>query len=324
MEYQMGQQLERLKKLARTDRMRRLRTVRDFLEIPPSEVARCLRTFRAWIERGQVALSDAQRDGKDPSNLGLEEFAWIVRADPTTHRPAAPYAATTDIRELGLRPSAMHKLRELNLYALEDFTESSEDELLAVADVGAATIAQIREYLHQIGLDFRPSRHPVRRALMAAKISRLLPAVARNVADDAAIAELGLRPPTVRRCLEKGICTVGELRQLTLRELWSFFGSKTILEVIETLWSVGLELVSQPTQLEKWKFGAVRKEQLQYPADDACVLELQPWLGAPCHTLKKWQASKLWARHVQSPRQAAYMSAGSDHPPGRASSIISA
>ncbi|CAN7782811.1 hypothetical protein LJR175_008246 [Variovorax sp. LjRoot175] len=266
---------------------RRFRVVRDFLEVPPAEVGACLRAFQDWIERGQDVRAAARREGVDPLGLELTEFTWLARAEPSAQRPAVPYPAIADIRDLGLRPSAMHKLRELNLYALEDFTQVSEDELLAVPDVGRSTVVQIRSYLHRIGLDFRESNRPGRRALQRAKIARLLPAHERNVSDESSVSELGLKPATVSRCLEKGITTIGSLRNMPLRDIWICFGEKSVLELVETLQSVGLELASRPNQLEKWRYKAIRTEKLQPPAEDAPTAELAPWLGAASESLQR-------------------------------------
>jgi hypothetical protein len=56
----------------------------------------------------------------------------------------------------------MHELRTHNLHALEDFTQASENELMARPRVGRATIVQIHSYLQALGLDFKPTPHPGR------------------------------------------------------------------------------------------------------------------------------------------------------------------
>lgn len=266
---------------------RTFRSVADFLAVPPTEIGACLSTFQAWLLKAHELRAIAQREGRDFSKLDLNEFTWHARAEPSADRPTVPYPATTPIGELGLRPSAMWKLRELNLYALEDFTQASEDELLRVPDVGAATVAQIRTYLQAIGLDFRPPQNPWLRADHRAKLAIRLPASERLIADSSEICDLGLRPPTVWKCMQKGIGTVGALRTTTLRDLWIGFGKKTVLEFVETLEAVGMELASKPSQLEKWRYDAIRPESLVPPADSASVLELQPWLGSICELLER-------------------------------------
>ena len=204
---------------------------------------------------------------------------YLTREDRTRYQQI--------IGKLGLRPSAMWKLRELNLYALEDFTQASESELLAVPDVGRSTVAQIRSYLHAIGLDFRPAQNPIARAMQRSQVAHSTPAAQRQVDDSSNIADLGLRPNTVWKCIQKEITTVGKLREAALRDLWIDFGEKTVLELVETLEAVGLELASKPGQLEKWRYKAIRPEKLQAPGDNSSVLELQPWLGAICEHLQR-------------------------------------
>lgn len=264
-----------------------MRSLGDFVNLPPSEVAMCLRAFRDWIERGQSLRAAAQHEGIEPTQLAFSEFCWHTRDEPSAHPPAGHYEPTTDTRHLGLRPSAMYRLRELNLYALEDFTDASEDELLAVPDVGRATVNQIRGHLQAIGLDYRPSKNARTRANVASSAARKLPPAQRTVTDDSPIAHLGLRTATLRRCLDKGLATVGALRSNSLRDLWISFGAKSVLELVETLELVGLDLASKPSQLEKWRYQAVRKETLTYPVDDAPVAELEPWLGSACGLLQK-------------------------------------
>lgn len=266
---------------------RTLRSVSDFLSVPPAEIRGCLRSFEDWLHKCHALRGAAVRDGVDPAGMDFTEFTWHAREEPSAHRPAAPYAATTEIEDLGLRPSAMHKLREQNLYALEDFTQASEDELLATPDVGRSTVVQIRSYLHALGLDFKPSPHPGRRAVERAKIAMRLPAKERRLTDESPISDLGLKPATVSRCLEKQIATVGDLRNMSLRDIWIRFGEKSVQEIMSTLDAVGLELVSKPTQLEKWRHHAISKEQLQLPGDEAPIAELRPWLGAAAEALEK-------------------------------------
>jgi hypothetical protein len=251
------------------------------------EIAACLSSFQAWLLRAHELRAVAQREGRDFSKLDLKEFTWRARAEPSADRPTVPYPATTPIGELGLRPSAMWKLRELNLYALEDFTQASEDELLRVPDVGAATVAQIRTYLQAIGLDFRPPQNPWLRADQRAKLAIRLDPRQRGISDSSEICDLGLRPQTVWKCMQKGIATVGALRMTALRDLWNGFGKKTVLEIVETLEPVGMELASKPSQLEKWRYDAIRPEKLEPPEDKASVLELQPWLGGLCEILQR-------------------------------------
>jgi DNA-directed RNA polymerase alpha subunit len=180
----------------------------------------------------------------------------------------------------------MHELRTHNLYALEDFTQASEDELQAMPNVGRSTVVQIRSHLHALGLDFRQSENPKHRAHNQAALAQKLPPSERRTDDDAPITGIGLRPMTASKCLNKGIQTVGALRSMTLRELWVGFGEKSLLELVETLEAVGLELASSPKQLEKWKYKAIRPEKLVMPEESEPIEELEPWLGAICGHLR--------------------------------------
>jgi DNA-directed RNA polymerase alpha subunit len=266
-----------------------IRTLDDFLNVPEAELVACLRTFRGWIEQRKALRSEAVRMGLSTASVQFEGFTWKPRPDASTTRPAKPYPPETDVRELGLRPSAMHRFRELNLYALEDFTQVSADQLVGVPDVGPATVTQLQEYLRAIGLDFKPTASPYRAANTQAKIARSLTPEQRraNVNDNSSIAALGLESFTINRCLEKGLDTVSKLRQLNLWDLRRAFGQKSICDIVESLDSVGLPLLSNPSQLEKWRFGAIRSELLNQPDDDADVKELQPWLGSlPDHLAK--------------------------------------
>lgn len=181
----------------------------------------------------------------------------------------------------------MHELRTHNLYTLDDFTQASEDELMAMPRVGRATIVQIHSYLQALGLDFKPSPHPGRLADIKTRVARKLPPQERRVTDDSHIGDLGLRTFTLGRCMQNGLTTVGTLRRQSLRDLYPRFGSKSLQEILETLASVGLELQSRPTQLEKWRFAAISKEHLKHPADHEPVRELQPWLGKLCDRLER-------------------------------------
>jgi DNA-directed RNA polymerase alpha subunit len=181
----------------------------------------------------------------------------------------------------------MHELRTHNLYALEDFTQASEDELMARPRVGRATIVQIHSYLQALGLDFKPTPHPGRLADIKTRVARKLPPRERRISDDSHIGDLGLRTFTLGRCMQIGLTTVGALQRQSLRDLYPRFGLKSLQEIVQTLDSVGLELHSRPSQSEKWRFGAISKEHLKHPADHEPIRELQPWLGKLCDRMER-------------------------------------
>jgi hypothetical protein len=90
----------------------------------------------------------------------------------------------------------------------------------------------------------------------------------------------GLQAHTLMRLMEKQIETVGALRQLRLRQLWSILGKSSIQDIVRTLTDVGMTLESNPTQLEKWRFSAITKDDLVRPEETAPIKELMPWLGS--------------------------------------------
>lgn len=253
-----------------------LRTVADFRAIPDGQLQHCLRAFRNWLEEQRIA-AEAAAEARAP-----DAFVWTPRERPA---PQPAPSATTDIRQLGLRPSAVVQLTGMNIFALEDFAELSEQELSRVVNVGATTVVKVRSLLQAAGLDFRPPAAAIARPQPQRASERRLPA---RVIDDAThLADVGLRQQTVKKLLLRDITTVGALRDLAPRDFERMLSLRRRTEVYRVLQSHGLALRCGPSGLQLWRSGLVRVEDLAHPGDDAGVLELQPWLGSVALALER-------------------------------------
>lgn len=256
---------------------RLIRSLDDFLQVPESELPNCLAALHRAIEAHKKLRDCAQQRGVAAP---FTEFEW--RPKEPRQPVAREITATAAVQDLGLKAAAVFHFREMNLYALEDFSEVTALDLRRVPDVGDSTVAQIRELLAIVGLRFREPTDPYYARLQRGKLARVMPAPERkkNICDAADIADLGLKSRTLARCVDKGILTVGHLRVMTLRDLYVAFGRQSIVDLLECLDSVGLELESRPTQTEKWRWHAIPREALKRPQEDAPTEDLQPWIGA--------------------------------------------
>lgn len=252
-------------------------STRDLLSVPPDQLSLCLAALHEWILRSKRLIALAEAAGADTSKLEIEPFAWSPNEKRTVEAAVTP---DTPIEELGIRRSAVHRMQELNIYRLEDLALASEDELLTMKDVGRTTVEQLREMLRKHGLTFKASDRPWRRDMDRAAVAHRTPASERRLSDQSPITDLGLRPATANRCLERGIESIGALRALTLRDLYVKFGKASIRELVQTLKSVGMTLHSAPGVLAQWEYGVLNLNELKRPGDDAAVEELAPWLGA--------------------------------------------
>lgn len=260
--------------------VRVIRSLDDFLAVPEAELTNCMTAFRRAIEAHKRLQTTALEAGAQPAAVPFREFIWKPREDERP--PIAQVTCTTLVEDLGLKPAAVRKFRDLNLYALEDFAQATENELRRIPDVGPSTVAQVRELLEAVGLAFRPPEHPWLRAAQKAKVARALAPEDRatRISDESDVADLGLKGTTLTRCLEMGINTVGQLRRMTLRDLYVPFGSQSLIDLLTCLDAVGKPLYSVPSQLERWRYRAIARESLVPPADDQPVSDLQPWIGA--------------------------------------------
>lgn len=253
--------------------------IEDLLAVEPHQLSNCLRTLQAWVLRTRRLVAQAEQQGVDPAGLVLEPFRWSPRQMRTRGATDASVGLDTPVEDLGLRRAAVFEMRERNLVCLEDFALASEDELLAMKDVGQTSVEHLRRMLAEHGIGFRESGHPMHAAHAQAVIAHKTPAQLRSVSDSSSISQLGLKPATVTRCLERQIDTVGALRAMTLSQLWGKFGKVTLRELVLTLRGVGLELNEAPDQWELWKFGVLEPEALSRPLEEDVVRHMAPWVG---------------------------------------------
>lgn len=265
-----------------------IRTLDDFLKVPGEDLGLCLKSFRQKIERTKLAQADAKRLGAS-TVVPFDVFEWSPNSPSDAAVKNRTFEAATRLAEMGLRPSAVYQLGELKIYCLEDCAEASQNELLRTPDIGRSTVLKIREHLNSLGMDFKESANRVAAAHDRARLLRMEPLLNRKatITDESDVAQLGLRTATFGRCLERALNTVGKLRSLTPRDVYMLFGKSSRMEIAQTLESIGLTLHCNPPQLDLWRYGMRLKKDMQFPGDDAPVLELQPWLGAAVNAFER-------------------------------------
>lgn len=256
----------------------KIRTLEDFLKVPSDDLRKCLNAFREKIEKIKMARVDAEKSALKV-RVPFDVFQWSPHnsENPSANR----LRPDTPLNELGIRPSAVSHLREMKIYCLEDCAEASKNELLRTPDIGATTVARIREYLNAIGLDFRENPHPIGAAHERARLFRVQPVLERRhlIKDDSEVAILGLSTTALNACFKEKVLTVGDLRVRTVSSYYSF-GDSTRMEIAKALRAAGLNLVSEPTDLELWRGGMLSRDELVFPNANDSVLNLRPWLGA--------------------------------------------
>lgn len=115
-----------------------------------------------------------------------------------------------------------------------------------------------------------------------------LRAARHGLADDALVTRLGLRDHSLKRAKRQNWQTVGQLRDVGLRDLAIAFGKMGIRDVFEALEQTGMGLRCKPTTLELFDVGVLQLEDLVQPdADETPVTDLYPWCGAVVERLKK-------------------------------------
>lgn len=271
-----------------------IRTLEDFLKVPAEDLGLCLKSFREKIELTKMARADAKRLGMSTVEP-LDGFEWSPNAASDPAHKSLTFEASSPLAEMGLRPSAVRHLKDLQIYCLEDCTEASEGELLRIPDIGRSTVLKLREYLIKIGLDFKQDSNPVTAKHDRARALRLQPLQNRKgtITDESEIAQLGLKTATFKRCLKSGLDTVGKLRRLNPRDDFGSFGTSSWLQIAQALETIGLTLNWTPSQLELWRYGMREKSDLCAPEDDESVIELQPWLGAAVFAFHKGGVSTV-------------------------------
>lgn len=253
----------------------------DLLELDPAQLSRCIAALRAWVGRTRRPRAEAAKEGMDPNRLKIEAFSWRPRSPGGSSGQGndlvTPY---TGVDEIGLRRAVVVRLFELNIFTLDDLSVSTEDELRAENRLGSTSIEILRTKLIEAGLEFRESEDPLRRALRKADIARRIPAPERQVDDASSIDQLGLRPATAVQLMRMKVQTVGDLRAQSLHSLFPRFGKMTLIEIVDTLKSVGLQFHTPPGQLEMWRYGVIKPIDLVHPQQDEAVQELAPWVGS--------------------------------------------
>ncbi len=269
-------------------RRREIRTLSDFLDIPEEELHRCLRAFRQAVQQAKADRADAVRLGKPAKAIKFDTFVW--EPQDREAQDVGTLQGTTPIEELPLRPVTRHRLRELSIYCLEDLSEVSENELKCMPDVGATMVAKLRELLNAIGMDFKPNPNPVSAMYERNRLNRKLSFEerARSITDDSHLTDVGFSPATLKRAVKRGYETVGGLRALTLRTLCIEFGKAQVKEILDTLKQVGRPLHPEPTQIDLWRHGLLKSQEMQFSADANSALDdLVPWIGKSAVTCFK-------------------------------------
>ncbi|WP_342616565.1 hypothetical protein [Rhodoferax sp. GW822-FHT02A01] len=263
-------------------------TIQDFLSVPSEDLGACLKAFQAHIEKVKLEMTDARHLGASQVTA-MRCFTWQRRStDRSTERPVV-VTGSTALRDLGVKPAAVFRLRELNIYCLEDCSEVSQDELMATPDIGHKTVLSIRESLNAIGMDFKEHPNPRRAANNRARLLRNVPLSERGKSINATseIAQLGLTTSTFSRFSRSNINTVGQLLDLRVSDLSSMFGSSGLREITQTLDALGLTLKANPSMLEQWRYGLRTKEDMPLPSDRAPITELRPWIGSSADAYKR-------------------------------------
>ncbi len=251
----------------------------DLVALPDAELANCLTSLRNKIAAIKLERAAAARSGVtqfDP----FTSFSWQPRINSpidviSVVRPETP------ITELGLRPSAVRRLKELQIFCLEDCAEAFEGELLRQPDVGNNTVVKVSEYLSRVGLSFKEDPDPVRARNNIARSLRVAHAAPESTAigRETAVEMLGLRATAFRRLVTLKINTVGELLDLTAHQFAIQFGTTSRMEIYARLRQLGFDLSKPPTTHEQWRYGLLKRSELPFPSEIDPVIQLQPWLG---------------------------------------------
>lgn len=257
--------------------------VEDLLELSEADLPGCLEALHTWVQRTKAAQANAQRVGAPAATPPT--FEWTPRVKVGTADPRA-LSPTTHIRDLGLRPSAVAELMESQFYALEDFSVVTESSMRRFPNVGMGTVSALREMLQSVGLDFKAPTDPYVVARIRAGQARA-GALAGAIDDASSVADLGLKNTTISRLLTREVQTVGQLRALSLKDIFLVFGDVGRADVMAALKRHGLELACKPSGYELWRYKLITAAELPMPPDEAPTRELRPWLGEVASFLEK-------------------------------------
>lgn len=283
-------------------RTRVIRTVADLAQLGEDELANCLKALRCAIqERKRIHAAALSAGDLAPGTpLEFNEFSWRP-TDRNRMIGASGYSADSPIADLPLRHQVKRALLERNIYCLEDLSEMTEFELRRLKDAGVMTVERVRELLAEVDLDFKAETEPARAASLRSRaLRKMTPArraeVLQGMGDEESIARLGLRDGTLKRAMAHKIMTIGDLRRMTPRSIAHGFGRNEGRELLAALEATGTGLKSDPGQLELWRLGLMRPEQLVRPESPTTpVEELAPWINFAITPLKKAGISTLGA-----------------------------
>ena len=256
-----------------------IRSLADFVNVPDSELVRCLDAFRLAILREKLRRETLSH-GAVACGENFTEFVWLPKSDKDPWD--REYTPETPIKALPIRNEATSRLRELNIYCLEDLAEISAAELRVLPGMGVATVIRLGEVLQRIGLAFGPNPNP--QAAMYER-SRALreqseSSSSNSINPGSHVAELGLRGQALSQLLRKGYTTVGVIQKLTVKDYSVMFGRKTALEIITRLADAGAPIEEDSSPIALWKQGLLTPDELptcisgEDPIDYAA-----PWLG---------------------------------------------
>lgn len=257
-----------------------IRCLADFVDLPDSELARCLDAFRLAVLREKSrreTLSHAPSSG----DFGFDEFKWIPRVEKDPWE--AEFTRETPIQALPIRYKAIGQLKDLNIYCLEDLSEISASELSVIPGMGLTTATRLGEVLQRIGLAFKCNPNPVaamyERSHALRQQKRSSTEIPINA--DSHASELGLRGQTLSQLLRKGYTTVGVLQSLSLKQYSIVFGRKTALEIIMRLAEFGAPIGEDCSPRALWKHGLLATNEVPFDVSGGDpITHAAPWLGS--------------------------------------------
>lgn len=152
------------------------------------------------------------------------------------------------LANIGIPPVLLGRMASLGVTTVAELSTVSEDQLLALKSVGPLTVARLRRMLQSVGLDFREPADPLRRARWLNAKTRDVPAAERvpELSDASHVAELGTQWETVRRCLQRDITTIGQLRAMTRHRIVHTFSRRVAVDLLSGLQNAGVVIANGP------------------------------------------------------------------------------
>lgn len=262
------------------------RSLEDFTQVAAADLPRCMHAFSQLILQTRDRRADVLKINPQGAPKRLEEFVWRSRDAVLIDKQKL--SRTTPIEELGLKPTALHHLRDMRVFCLEDCAEVFARELQVRPDIGNKTIAILREQLLAIELDFKEDPDPERALLNRSRSYRRQPLAdrAEAISDEDHVYVLGLKDATLSKAVDNGLTTVGLLRSYDLENHRIIFGKQQYLEIEAALKCIQRYFLNPPTARVLWRYGLKKINELTLPSDPNTPLkELQPWLGVTIRVL---------------------------------------